>query len=80
MEENRLGSINKEGLLKNELPKGDLRGPATEVLRVVSLPIGRESVLLSPSSYRPYSMSFHSLERTFLRTFLRRRRRVDAAI
>jgi len=24
-----LGSINKEGLLKNKLPKGDLRGAAT---------------------------------------------------
>ena len=35
MEEKGLGSINKEGLLKNELPKGDLRGAATEVLRVI---------------------------------------------
>ena len=41
-----LDSINKEGLLKNKLPKGDLRGVATKVLRVVFPIIGGESILL----------------------------------
>jgi len=50
LEENRLGSINKEGLLKKEPPKGDLRGVATELFRVVSLSIRGESVLLLLSS------------------------------
>jgi hypothetical protein len=49
LEENRLGSINKEGLLKNKLPKGDLGGAATALLRIVSLSTKRESILLSPS-------------------------------
>ena len=51
MEEKGLGSINKEKSPKNEPPKGDLGGrtPA-KVLRVISLSIGRESVLLLPSS------------------------------
>jgi len=61
-----LGSINKEGLLKNKLPKEDLRGAATKVLRVISLSIRGESVLLLLSSLRPYSISFHSLKCTFL--------------
>jgi len=76
----RLGSINKKGLLKNKLPKGDLGGRATKVLIVVSSPIRRGSVLLSLSSYKPYFISFHSLKRTFLRTFLRRSNQADAAI
>ena len=54
LEENRLGSINKEGLLKDEPPKGDLGGAIAKLLRVVSLSIGRESVLLLLSSYKPY--------------------------
>jgi len=62
LEENRLGSISKEGLLKNEPPKGDLGGATTELLRVVSLSAERESVLLLLSSYRPYSISFYSLK------------------
>jgi len=45
-----IGSINKEGLLKNKLPKGDLRGAATKLLRVISLSIRRESILLLLSS------------------------------
>jgi len=53
LEESRLGNINKEGLPKNKLPKGDLRGAIAELLRVVSL-IGGELVLLLLSSYRPY--------------------------
>jgi len=57
-----LGSINKEVLLKNKLPKGDLRGAATKLLRVISLSIRRESVLLLLSSYKPYSISFYFLK------------------
>jgi len=45
-----LGSINKKGLLKNKLPKGDLRGAAAKVLKVISLSIRGESILLLPSS------------------------------
>jgi hypothetical protein len=62
LEENRLGSINKEELLKNKLPKGNLRGAITELLGIISIPIRGEPILLSPSSYKPYSISFHSLE------------------
>ena len=36
LEEIRLGSINKEGLLKKELSKGDIGGIATLVFRVIS--------------------------------------------
>jgi len=36
LEEIKLGSINKEGLLKNKSPKGDLRGVTTILLRVIS--------------------------------------------
>jgi len=61
LEENRLGNIRKE-LLKNELPKGDLGGAIAELLRVISLPIRRKSVLLLLSSSKPYSISFHSLK------------------
>jgi len=50
LEENRLGSINKEGLLNNELFKGDLREAPANVFGVISLSIRRESVLLLPSS------------------------------
>jgi len=50
LEEKGLGSINKEGLPKNKLPKGDLRGTPTDVLRVIPLLRGGESVLLLPSS------------------------------
>jgi len=46
LEENRLGSINKEGSPKNKPPKEDLRGAATELFRVVSLTIRRKSILL----------------------------------
>jgi len=53
LKKSRLGNINKEGLLKNKLPKGDLRGAITKLLRVISL-IGEELVLLLPSFYRPY--------------------------
>jgi len=79
LEENRLGNINKKGSLKNELPKGDLGRATAKLLRVVSF-IGRELVFLLLSSYRPCFISFYSLKRTLLRTFLRRRRWVDAAI
>jgi len=51
-EKSRLGSINKEGLLKNKSPKGDLRGVITELLRVVSL-TGGELVFLLPSLDKP---------------------------
>jgi len=61
LEENRLGSINKEGLLKNKLPKGDLAGATAKLLRLIPY-LGRESILLLPSFYRPYSISFYSLE------------------
>ena len=71
MEENRLGSINKEGLLKNKLPKGDLRGTPSKVFRAVSLSIKGESILLLLSSYKPYSISLYSLKQTFLQPFLR---------
>jgi len=60
LEENRLGSINREGLLKNKLLKGDLEGAATALFRVISY--STKSVLLSPSSYKPYSISFYSLK------------------
>jgi len=53
LEESRLGNINKEGLLKNKLPKGDLRGVIAKLLRVISL-IGGEPVLLLPSLDKPY--------------------------
>jgi len=71
-EEIRLGSINKEELLKNKLPKGDLRRAVTKVLRSISFSIRRKSVLLLLSFYKPYFISFYSLKQTFLRTFLRR--------
>ena len=77
MEEIRLGSINKEVLLKNELSKGDLGGAATTLLKIISSSIKRESVLLLPSSYKPYSISFHFLKQTFLRTFLRQVNRAN---
>jgi len=38
LEEKGLESINKEELLKNKLPKRDLKGAATKVLRVI-LPV-----------------------------------------
>ena len=79
MEEIRLGSINKEGSPKNKLPKGDLRRAVAELLRSISFSIKRESVFLLPSSYRPYSISFYSLKRTFLYTFLKWISRADAA-
>jgi len=53
LEESRLGSINKEGLLKNKLPKGDLREAIAKLFRVVSLTKG-ELVLLLPSLNKPY--------------------------
>ena len=37
LEEIRLGSINKKGLLKKGSSKGDIRGVTTELLRVISL-------------------------------------------
>jgi len=37
LEESRLGNIDKEGLQKNKLPKGDLRGAIAKLLKVVSL-------------------------------------------
>jgi len=58
--------------LKNELLKGDLERATAELLKVVPFTIGRKLVLLLLSSYRPYSISFHSLKQTFLYTFLRR--------
>jgi len=65
LEENRLGNINKEGSLKNKLPKGDPGRATAELLRVIPF-IGGELVLLLLSSYRPYFISFHFLKRTFL--------------
>ena len=41
---------NKKGSLKNKLPKGDLRGVAAKLFRVISLIIRRESILLLLSS------------------------------
>jgi len=52
LEESRLGNINKEGSLKKESPKGDLRGAIAELFRVVSL-AGGEPVLLLPSLDKP---------------------------
>jgi len=52
LEESRSGNINKEGLLKNKSPKGDLRGVIAELLRVISL-IGGKPVLLLPSLLKP---------------------------
>jgi len=51
LKESRLGSV-KKGLLKNKLPKGDLRGVITKLLGVISL-IGGELVLLLPNLLRP---------------------------
>jgi len=53
LKESRLGNINKKGLLKNKLLKGDLRKAIAELLRVISL-IEREPVLLLPSLDKPY--------------------------
>jgi len=78
-EEIRLGSINKKELLKNKLPKGDLRRAVAKLLRFISFPTRRESVFLLPSFYKPYSISFYSLKRTFLQTFLKRINRAEAA-
>ena len=50
LEEKGLGSINKERLPKNKSPKGDLRGAATKVLKVISPIRRRESILLLLSS------------------------------
>jgi len=50
LEEKGLGSINKEELLKNKLPKGDIRGAPANVFGVISLSIRGESVLSLPSS------------------------------
>jgi hypothetical protein len=44
LEEKGLGSINKEGSLKNKSSKGDLRGSTTKVFGVVSLSIRRKSI------------------------------------
>jgi len=52
LKESRSGNINKEGLLKKELPKGDLRGAIAKLLRVVSL-AGGKPVLLLPSLDKP---------------------------
>ena len=68
-EENRLGNIKES--LKNKSPKGDLGRATAELLRVVSFTTGRELVLLLLSSCKPCSISFYSLKRTFLRTYLR---------
>ena len=38
LEESKLGSINKEGLLKKELSKRDIRGVATPIFGVISFP------------------------------------------
>jgi len=62
LEEKRLGNINKEELLKNKLPKGDLGRATAKLLRVISFAIRREPIFLLLSSYRPYSISFYSLE------------------
>jgi len=61
LEENRSGNIEKESL-KNELPKGDPGRTIAKLLGVISFAVGRESILLSLSSYRPCSTSFYSLE------------------
>jgi len=53
LKESRLGNINKEGSLKNKLPKGDPRGAITKLLGVISLVEG-ELVLLLPSLDKPY--------------------------
>jgi len=53
LKESRLGNINKEGLLKNKLPKGDLRGAIAKLLKVISF-IEGEPVLLLPSLDKPY--------------------------
>jgi len=50
LEEKGLGNIIKKGLLKNKLPKRDLKGVATKVFRVISLFIEGESILLLLSS------------------------------
>jgi len=53
LKESRSGNINKEGLPKNKLPKGDPRGAITKLLRVISL-VGEELILLLLSLDRPY--------------------------
>ena len=73
MEEIRLGSINKEGLFKNKLLKGDLGGIATKPLRLISFPNREKSFLLLDLSFaRPYLRSFYFFKRTFLQPFIRR--------
>jgi len=51
LKESRLGSI-KKGLLKDELPKGDLGRATTILLKVVSF--SGDATLLLPSLDRPY--------------------------
>jgi len=73
LEESKLGSKEKERL-KNKLAEGDLgavKDPAAGLQRAVSLFTKEKPILLSLSSSKSYSTSFHSLERTFLRIFLR---------
>ena len=64
MEEIRLGS--KDKLLKNKLPKGDIKGATAKLYGVISYNSGRKPVFLLLSSYKLYFISFHSLEHTFL--------------
>jgi len=45
--------MDKEGSLKNKLPKGDPKGAIAKLLGVISL-IGGELVLLLPNLLRPY--------------------------
>jgi len=75
LEEIRSGSINKKGLLKNELAKGDLRGLTTKVFRVVSLSIKHKFFLAAASSYlslqRPCLARHNSFKYTFLQTLLK---------
>jgi len=52
LKESRLGNINKEGLPKNKLPKGDLKGAIAKLLRVISLAEGKPIFLL-PSLDKP---------------------------
>jgi len=45
-----LGNIKKKGLVKDKLPKGDIRGVANELLRVIFFPTLVESLLFSSSN------------------------------
>ena len=62
LKEIRLGSINKEGLLKNKSPKGDPGGSIAKLLKVISFIAREEFIFLLLNSYRFYFIRFYSFK------------------